>query len=413
MSVPALTLVGVTRHNLRDVSITIPLARFVVVSGVSGSGKTTLIREVLFPALEARLKSGSPAAGERAAEGSDADEGEGESDAGEEAALAGSHPGLRSLDGWECLGRVILVDQSPLGRTPRSNPAVYIGAFDELRELFAASEAARQRGLDASAFSFNSRQGQCERCRGAGFEKIEMQFLSDVFIRCPDCQGRRYRAHVLACRIQGNVPTGPSSAARGSGRPAEADAGWSIGEVLDATVAEVLAWLAGFPDSRPARRAAVRLERLQAVGLGYLRLGQPINTLSGGESQRLKLAAHLAEAVGEETRARRSELPEPLPMLFLFDEPTTGLHFEDVRILLEVFQHLVDSGHSVVVIEHNLEVIKCADWVLELGPDAGAEGGQLVVAGTPEDVAACPGSPTGKALRAMGLGRDRSPEAGM
>lgn len=405
LSVPALALVGVTRHNLRDLKVAIPLGRFVVVSGVSGSGKTTLIREVLYPALEVRLKDGSTAANrERAAEAADGDEGERDSDAGEEAAWVGSRPGLRSLEGWECLGRVILVDQSPLGRTPRSNPAVYIGAFDELRELFASSDAARQRGLDASAFSFNSRQGQCERCRGAGFEKIEMQFLSDVFIRCPDCQGRRYRAHVLECRIQGNAPSGPSSAPRGGARRTDAEAGWSIGEVLDATVAEVLAWLAGFPDSRPARRAAARLERLQAVGLGYLRLGQPINTLSGGESQRLKLAAHLAEAAGEATRARRSELRAPPPTLFLFDEPTTGLHFEDVRILLEVFQHLVDAGHSVVVIEHNLEVIKCADWVLELGPDAGDEGGRLVVAGTPEDVAACPGSPTGEALRAMGLG---------
>jgi excinuclease ABC subunit A len=414
LSVPTLTLVGVTRHNLRDLRVAIPLERLVVVSGVSGSGKTTLIREVLFPALEARLKTERGTAGRaEAAAAADADAGETESDVGEEGPLAGSRPGLRSLEGWEALGRVILVDQSPLGRTPRSNPAVYSGAFDELRELFAASEAARQRGLDASAFSFNSRQGQCERCRGAGFEKIEMQFLSDVFIRCPDCQGRRYRAHVLECRVRGAGSGDRPTAPHRNDRSAAADAGWSIGEVLDATVDEALDWLGGFPESRPARRAAARLERLQAVGLGYLRLGQPINTLSGGESQRLKLAAHLAEAVGEEARTRPAERPVLKPTLFLFDEPTTGLHFEDVRILLVVFQRLVDAGHSVVVIEHNLEVIKCADWVLELGPDAGEEGGQLVVAGTPEAVAACPGSPTGEALRTLGLGCSPSPQTGM
>jgi excinuclease ABC subunit A len=334
-----------------------------------------------------------------------------------------------ALAGWEALGRVALVDQAPLGRTPRSNPAVYVGAFDDLRELFAASEAARQRGLNASAFSFNSAQGQCERCRGAGFEKIEMQFLSDVFIRCPDCDGRRYRAHILEVRIQptaGEGSRGSRVESRESGvhgsrsnvrgtLAVEREAGkaadrstafpaWSIADVLEATVEEVHAWLGGFGEIRAARRAAAKLQVLLEVGLGYLRLGQPLNTLSGGECQRLKLAAHLAEHWSE-APGPRAGVPsaESRPTLFLFDEPTTGLHFEDVRVLLAVFQRLVDAGHSVVVIEHNLEVIKCADWVIDLGPEAGDEGGRVVASGPPEVVAACPGSHTGRALREVGV----------
>jgi excinuclease ABC subunit A len=330
------------------------------------------------------------------------------------------------IEGWEALDRVVMVDQSLLGRTPRSNPAVYIGAFDDLRELFADSEAARQRGFNAGAFSFNSRLGQCQRCRGAGFEKIEMQFLSDVFIRCPDCDGRRYRPHILECKMQkaeGKTPDEETQARERNALfhdPASAPA-WSIADVLEATVDEVVSWLPGFGGSRHARRATEKLRLLQDVGLGYLRLGQPINTLSGGESQRLKLAAHLAEAGAgappaepdlpeanpalrrpdPQIRNQKSEIRNPPPSLFLFDEPTTGLHFEDVRVLLGVFQRLVDAGHSVVVIEHNLEVIKCADWVIDLGPEAGDEGGRVVVTGTPEAVAACQPSHTGRALRAV------------
>ncbi len=433
---PWLRLRHVTRHNLRDLAVAIPLERLVCVTGVSGSGKSTLVREVLYPALRERLGAvaePSPA-GERLVE-ADAEDTEAES------AAAGSR---LELAGWEALGRVVLVDQSPLGRTPRSNPAVYVGAFDHLRELFAASEAARARGLNASAFSFNSPQGQCQRCRGAGFEKIEMQFLSDVFIRCPECDGRRYRDHVLEVKIRGDALGGPDTGlptrkagsnpavGRPRSRPAPAaapgaDAGWSITDVLEATVEEVCRWLGGFAGSRSARRAAARLQVLQDVGLGYLRLGQPIHTLSGGESQRLKLAAHLAdhaEAFGSQDLeggrqkaegSRATSLPPDSgprphpdtagrkPTLFLFDEPTTGLHFEDVRGLLQVFQRLVDAGHSVLVIEHNLEVIKCADWVIDLGPEAGDEGGRVLVSGTPETVAACPRSHTGRALAALGL----------
>jgi excinuclease ABC subunit A len=330
------------------------------------------------------------------------------------------------LSGHEQLDRVVLVDQSILGKTPRSNPAVYIGAFDDIREFFAQSEPAKQRGLSASAFSFNSGQGQCERCRGAGFEKIEMQFLSDVFIRCPDCNGRRYRQHILEVKLEGRglgVGAEPGRRGRSLLAPRPSTVSWSIADVLEATVDEVVDFLGNVPDSRPARRGAERLKLLQEVGLGYLRLGQPINTLSGGESQRLKLVRHLAEAEavaahGPGARLKpsgrmdgtrvRSESPLPsAPIaspergrgLFLFDEPTTGLHFDDVRVLLKVFQRLVDAGHSVLVIEHNLEVIKSADWLIDLGPGAGDEGGRIVAQGTPEDVAACKNSHTGKFLQ--------------
>ena len=304
----------------------------------------------------------------------------------------------------------MLVDQSILGKTPRSNPAVYIGAFDDIRAFFAQSDLAKQRGLNASAFSFNSSQGQCERCRGAGFEKIEMQFLSDVFIRCPDCNGRRYRPHILEVKLLApRITHHASRITHHVSRPL------SIADLLDATVEEAIAFLSAFPESRPAARAVESLKLLEEVGLGYLRLGQPINTLSGGESQRLKLVRHLAEAIvgadaGRSAAHSARRIPHsalnpslltPAPTLFLFDEPTTGLHFDDVRVLLKVFQRLVDAGHSVLVIEHNLDVIKSADWIIDLGPDAGDQGGQIVAAGTPEQIAACPESHTGQALRAV------------
>ena len=366
---PRLWVQNATRHNLKHLSVAIPLQRFVCVTGVSGSGKTTLIREVLYPALLETLGGGD----ERPPDTEPPDPSEPvEADASAAAAAA-------LVRGHEALGRVVLVDQSPLGRTPRSNPAVYIGAFDDIREVFAESEPARRRGLRASAFSFNAAEGQCERCRGAGFEKIEMQFLSDVFIRCPECKGRRYRPHILEVKLE-------SRGSEGDGPKA-----WSIADLLDATVDEAVTFLSGFPESRPAQRAVAALRWLQDVGLGYLRVGQPINTLSGGESQRLKLVRHLAEAQARESR----------PTLFLFDEPTTGLHYDDVRVLLQVFQRLVDAGHSLIVIEHNLEVIKCADWVMDLGPEGGEGGGRLVAAGTPEQIAACDASHTGRFLRAV------------
>ena len=434
-----LKIENVTRHNLKNLSVEIPLGRLVCLTGVSGSGKTTLVREALLPALEAKLKlqvTSFKSAADAAEEAGEDEKGADEADS----AIANRQSAI--LNGFQSLGRVVLVDQSALGKTPRSNPAVYIGAFEDIREVFAQSEAAQQRGLNASSFSFNSAQGQCERCRGAGFEKIEMQFLSDVFIRCPDCNGRRYRAHILEVKISSSRREEAHSKGQSRQRlvtssPTKNEL--SIGDMLEATVDEVIDFLAGFAESKPARRAVESLKLLQEVGLGYLKLGQPINTLSGGESQRLKLVSHLAESVAagipacrgagasspaEENvaSAKSHELFEPsasstanpggkMPpstaakmaaaTLFLFDEPTTGLHFDDVRVLLKVFQRLVDAGHSVIVIEHNLDVIKSADWIIDLGPDAGDQGGQLVVQGTPEAVAQCEASHTGRFLRGV------------
>ena len=440
-SCPTLTLTHATRHNLKDLTVEIPLGRFVCITGVSGSGKTTLVREVLLPALAAQLKS-------EATDVKASDRLESESDDHDDNASLVPRPPTLALPRSTSLARVILVDQSTLGKTPRSNPAVYIGAFDDIREFFAASDLAKQRGLNASAFSFNSGQGQCERCRGAGFEKIEMQFLSDVFIRCPDCSGRRYRAHILEVKLSPPPKLQSSmqrSAAWDTTRPAEASPSplqkgrglgrgvplsqsthtasvndpssiqhpassrtlppLSIADLLESTVEEAIAFLGSFPDSRPARRAVESLSLLAEVGLGYLKLGQPINTLSGGESQRLKLVKHLAEcsvsSVSETSSPAQPSSLKPQSTLFLFDEPTTGLHFDDVRVLLKVFQRLVNAGHSVLVIEHNLDVIKSADWIIDLGPDAGDQGGQLVAQGTPETVAASPGSHTGQALREL------------
>jgi excinuclease ABC subunit A len=450
--VPTLKIANATRHNLKNVTVEIPLGRFVALTGVSGSGKTTLVREVLLPALQERLKL--PAQMHKPSDRLDQD------------ADDGDHPfsiqsSQFSISGWESLGQVVLVDQSPLGKTPRSNPVVYIGAFDDVRELFAQTDLARQRGLNASAFSFNSGVGQCERCRGAGFEKIEMQFLSDVFIRCPECGGRRYRGHILEVKLEGKNVTSESvisrsvfsNQSRAAKRPprlrtdslnthSSTTDHWSIADLLEATVDDALGFLSAHENAPAGRRVLARLKLLQDVGLGYLRLGQPINTLSGGESQRLKLVSHLAEfaAASDSAAATARKLhsrntPEEVnqwladrravrvnhqsaignrpsaiskPTLFLFDEPTTGLHFDDVRVLLQVFHRLVDAGHSVLVIEHNLDVLKCADWVMDLGPDAGERGGQLIAAGTPEAIAQCPASHTGQFLREV-LGRSRRP----
>ena len=357
-------------HNLKNVTVEVPLNRFVCLTGVSGSGKTTLARDILFPLLEGKL-------GEKIAPAVAEDSAETEQDESE----AATEPlPSATLSGHESLGEVVMVDQSALGRTPRSNPIVYVGAFESVRELFALTEAARQRGLNASAFSFNSGQGQCGKCRGAGFEKIEMQFLSDVFVTCSECAGRRYREHILEVKVQSPKSNIPARE-------------WSIADLLAATIDEVVAFLGELPDSRHRRRALHGLKLLQDVGLGYLRAGQPINTLSGGESQRLKLVSHLAES-----GAPLSTPHSPLKKLFIFDEPTTGLHFDDVRVLVEVFQRLVEDGHSILVIEHNLELIRCADWVIDLGPDAGDRGGEIVVAGPPAVVARNKRSLTGQAL---------------
>ncbi len=329
-----LTLLGAADHNLKELDVEFPLERLVCVTGVSGSGKSTLVNDVLYCAL--RKAKGKP------------------TDA------PGAH---RALYGHQDVAQVVMVDQSPIGRTTRSNPAIYVGAFDAIRKVYTDAPLARERGYTPGTFSFNSGNGRCPTCSGNGFEHIEMQFLSDVYLRCPDCDGRRYRAEVLEVAFEGK----------------------SIADALDLTVSEALAF---FRDHREVRRA---LAPLAAVGLEYLGLGQPVPTLSGGEAQRLKLAGHLAEA------ARRGRPVEGA--LFLFDEPTTGLHFDDVAKLLAAFRQLLGAGHSLIVIEHNLDVIAAADWVIDLGPEGGEAGGEVICAGTPQEVMAEPRSHTGRALR--------------
>src|SRR5437763_4376786 len=272
-----------------------------------------------------------------------------------------------------------MVDQSPLARTPLSTPILYLGLYDRVRELFAAWPEAQAQGLAASACSFNSGSGRCERCNGTGFEKIEMQFLSDLYVRCAEWEGKRFQPHVLKIQLHGK----------------------SIHDVLELTVTGAAGW---FGQVGEREKLSDPLEILEEVGLGYLRLGQPLNTLSGGESQRLKLVSHLADksvspAKKNGAAGTAASTEKTVGNLFIFDEPTTGLHFDDVAILLQLFQRLIDAGHSLVVIEHNLEVIKCADWIIDLGPEAGEDGGEVVAVGTPEQVAKVERSHTGKFLQ--------------
>ena len=336
----AIKLRGVTQHNLKNIDVEFPLRRLVCITGVSGSGKSTLVEDVLYKALRKAL--------------------------GQPSEMPGA---FDRLDGAELVDDVVMVDQSSIGRTTRSNPASYVGAFDVVRELFANEATAKTRGYTPGTFSFNSGTGRCPTCSGNGFEHVEMQFLSDVYLRCPDCDGKRYRAETLEIRREGSD---------GSRK--------NIAQVLDMTVTEALEFFKG------TSAVAVRLQPLVDVGLEYVKLGQPVPTLSGGEAQRLKLAGHLAEAAADDTPSVRGKL-------FLFDEPTTGLHFDDVAKLLRAFRKLLKIGHSLLVIEHNLDVMRAADWIIDLGPEGGDAGGQLVVAGTPVEVEAHPTSHTGKALR--------------
>ena len=349
---------GARAHNLADIDVDIPLQRFVCITGVSGSGKSTLAVDVLHRAAGKRLGRPVEAPGEH-----------------------------RSIRGLEALQDVVLVDQSPIGKTTRSNPASYVGALDAVRKRFAAEPVAIERGYTAGTFSFNSGNGRCPSCGGNGFEHIEMQFLSDVYLRCPDCNGRRYRSEVLDVTIR---PPGESAAGPGAiddGRfGGVTHSPRSIADVLEMTVEDALTF---FADSPHVVRA---LGPLAAVGLDYLRLGQPVPTLSGGEAQRLKLAKHLA--------ARSTDR-----CLFIFDEPTTGLHLEDVSRLLAALDALIAAGHSVLVIEHHLDVIAAADWIVDLGPEGGSGGGQVVATGPPAAVARRRRSHTGTALRAHFAGR--------
>ncbi len=335
---PWLELIGARLHNLEGIDVRIPLGTMTAVTGVSGSGKSTLVHDILYRQLEARLR------GEHSAK----------SHLGEE---VGQVTGLR---GAELLQDVVLIDQSPIGRSPRSNPVTYIRCFDEIRELFASQPLARQRRYTAATFSFNLPGGRCETCEGAGAVLVEMVFLADVFVPCETCGGTRFRPDVLDVRIQGS----------------------SIHDVLQWTVDEAITRFHHQP------RLGAALWQLQQVGLGYLRLGQPATTLSGGEAQRLKIARELIKAGKKAGRK-----------LYLLDEPTTGLHLDDVRVLIAVLDRLVDAGNTVVVIEHHVDVIKRADWVIDLGPDAGQQGGRVVAQGTPEVIAACAQSHTGRYLR--------------
>ena len=335
-------LAGASEHNLKSVDVGIPLDRLVCITGVSGSGKSTLVQDVLHPAL-LRAK-------------------------GKPTETPGVHHALR---GAELIDDVVLVDQTPIGRTTRSNPASYVGAFDAIRKRFAAAPLAKERGYTQGTFSFNAGTGRCPTCGGNGFEHVEMQFLSDVYLRCPDCDGKRYRAEVLDVTL----------------------AGQSIAGVLEMTVGEARAFFAGDAEIDAA------LQPLVDVGLDYLQLGQPVPTLSGGEAQRLKLAGFLVGAAGAPIQPRKGTARGARGKLFLFDEPTTGLHFDDIARLLDALRKLIAAGHSVVVIEHNLDVIRAADWIIDLGPEGGESGGEVVVAGTVADVIACAASHTGTALR--------------
>jgi excinuclease ABC subunit A len=339
---------GVRANNLKDIDICIPLGMLVAITGVSGSGKSTLLHQVLYQALGEAKQQPSIAATRGAAT-------------------------WESLEGDQFIDEVVLVDQSPIGRTPRSNPVTYIKAFDVIRDLFASLPESKKRGFASGHFSFNIPGGRCETCQGDGTVTVEMQFLADVELICEECKGTRYKAQVLEVRYHGK----------------------NIHDVLNLTVKEALKFFAEVP------KLTEKLRVLDEVGLGYLRLGQSATTLSGGEAQRMKLAAHLqptSREIARSSAARQDESRRRRRLLYIFDEPTTGLHFDDVSKLLAAFRRLIDAGGSILVIEHNLEVIKTADWVIDLGPEGGARGGKIVGAGPPEAIANLAGSYTGKYL---------------
>lgn len=341
-STPRLRLLGARANNLKNVDLAVPLQRLVCVTGVSGSGKSTLIQDVLFPAMKKAKGEATEAPGE-----------------------------FDRLHGDDLVDAIVMVDQSAIGKTTRSNPASYVGAFDVIRKRYAALPEAEQRGYTAGTFSFNSGDGRCPTCGGNGFEHVEMQFLSDVYLRCPDCDGKRYRPEVLEIKLRDK----------------------SIADLLELTAAEALAF---FRDDKELARV---LQPLVDVGLDYLTLGQPVPTLSGGEAQRLKLAGHLAEASTAASKKKTKSTKVAQGTLFLFDEPTTGLHFGDVAKLLRALRALVDAGNSVLVVEHNLDVMRAADWLIDLGPEGGDAGGEILVEGTQRDLLAQPTSHTGHALR--------------
>ncbi len=328
---------GVRHHNLKNIDVEIPLGVFTCITGVSGSGKSSLADEVLYPALKRRLQ--------------------------ETTLTPGDHDGI-DVDSRQLQG-VEMVSQAPIGKSTRSNPVTYIKAYDEIRKLFADQPYAKHTGIQATAFSFNMPGGRCEECEGEGVIKVSMQFMADVELQCEACGGKRFKPEILEVKYRGK----------------------SIYDILEMSVSEAVAFFSEDKDNATCRRIVERIRALEQVGLGYVKLGQSSSTLSGGESQRVKLASFLMKERSQDK------------LMFIFDEPTTGLHFHDIGRLLQTFDALISRGHSIVVVEHNMEVIKCADWVIDLGPDAGSDGGRVVVAGTPEQVAMCKESYTGQYLK--------------
>ncbi|HEY1340264.1 MAG TPA: excinuclease ABC subunit A, partial [Bryobacteraceae bacterium] len=344
----ALRLSGARIHNLKNIDVEIPLGMMVVITGVSGSGKSTLVHDVLFRSLEALHKA------------RESDHEPEFDDAAEALEPAPAQLTCKRVEGAERIANTVMIDQSPIGRTPRSNPVTYIKAFDIIRGLFASTRDAEKRGYTAGHFSFNIPGGRCEVCQGDGTVTVEMQFLADVELICDECKGTRYKNGILEIRYNG----------------------LNIHEVLQLTVREAMTFFAAAP------KLVHKLKVLDDVGLGYLRLGQSATTLSGGEAQRVKLASHLSMSSCAGT-------------LFIFDEPTTGLHFDDISKLLSAFQRLIENGGSLIIIEHNLDVIRAADWVIDLGPEGGVRGGHVVAAGTPEAIARVPESHTGRYLASL------------
>jgi excinuclease ABC subunit A len=342
-------VIGARANNLKNVDVEIPLGMMVAVTGVSGSGKSSLIHDVLFKALDLQVNRERQSDAAKAKQAASSDQ---------PAEGAARKIAVKRVERTELLTNAVMVDQSPIGRTPRSNPVTYVKAFDLIREIFASTSEAERRGYTAGHFSFNIPGGRCETCQGDGTVTVEMQFLADVELICEECKGTRYKQTILEIRHKG----------------------LNIHEVLQLTVREALSVFADAP------RLAARLKVLSDVGLAYLRLGQSATTLSGGEAQRVKLAAHLAQSTCEGT-------------LFLFDEPTTGLHFDDIAKLLEAFERLIQNGGSILVIEHNLDLIQAADWVIDIGPEGGEAGGRVIAQGTPEAIAQVGESYTGQYLR--------------
>ena len=324
-----LKLKGASGHNLKEVDLDIPLGLFICITGVSGSGKSTLLNQTLLPAVTDVLNKSN---------------------------RSESKP-YQSLEGAEEVSKIIEISQSPIGRTPRSNPATYTGLFTPIRDLFSGTQESRSRGYKPGRFSFNVKGGRCEACQGDGVIKVEMHFLPDIYVKCDACNGERYNRETLEVKYKGK----------------------NIYEVLELTVDDALTFFSSIPVIKK------KLETLRDVGLGYIKLGQQATTLSGGEAQRIKLAKELSKSPLGHT-------------LYLLDEPTTGLHFHDVNLLLEVLKRLRDNGNTVAVIEHNMEVIKCSDWIIDLGPEGGAEGGEIIAQGTPEDLSKIKRSYTGKFL---------------